>query len=1037
MSLSTDLPIGSELLGYRIEEVLGRGGMGVVYLAEDRRLKRKVALKLLAPRLASDERFRERLLAESELAASLDHPNIVPIYEAGDADGRIFISMRYVEGRDLRRLLKDGPLEARKSLQIVSQVASALDAAHARGLVHRDVKPSNVLIAPEASPDGSDHVYLADFGLSRRLADRPRFSEGRSLGTVDYVAPEQIRGERVDGRADVYSLGCLLYECLTGGPPFTRYSDTEVLFAHLEDDPPSPPGLEEVFNRALAKSPEDRFQSGRELVEAAVNALGLAVPRRSRWPVALGGFGVLALAVALAVVFLTRGGGGVQAEPGADSLVRIDPISNRVAQTMPVGRVASGVAASGRYVWVTNARDGTVLRIDPKTGAVLRLAAQGTPTAVAVSGGQAVVADTAEHKIASFDTATGALRYAPVLSGATVGELRVAGGAQGAWYGDPLAGIVGKVDDTLLVSGAPGVQVPIPADNTSLNTVYEDFDALAVGEGAVWVAGDGFGRSVWRVDPGARRVVATIRLPFIPAAIAVGGGGVWVSSLLDDTVSRIDPATDRIVSTIPVGRGPGAIAAGDGAVWVTSAIDDRVWRIDPRTNRVVAIVSVHGAPRGIAVGPTGVWVTAASPAPAAPPGAIKVGVYADCTGGFAALYELSLAGAELPLIERGGRLGPTVTDGVSGVSIGGRRIRLYSGCAAASGASYPSAVIGEARRLVEKVGVQVLIGPTAADQQWVLEQYARRHPEVAFIDGSGAGLFTAPAPNFFSFDPNGAQWIAGLGDYAYGKLGWRTAAIVNEPSIGLYSWAQSAAFAAEFCSLGGTIVKRIWFPSLSRDLSGLVAQLPSRGVDGLFVSSFDSTTVALANGYAPLRGNVSRRMIVGSAAATPKLYGLGARAAGLVSGGPFLDLPGAYPSAGLSPAGRYLTDFAKAFRRVPSAQLGGVFAVPYYDAMAATLAALDRVHGDLSGGERGFMAALAKVTLDAPNGRTTLDSRHRAIAPNYVWQLQGPSLQPRVIRTIPNVDPTFGGYFTSHDPPPSETTPACRRGNPPPWARSR
>jgi branched-chain amino acid transport system substrate-binding protein len=332
----------------------------------------------------------------------------------------------------------------------------------------------------------------------------------------------------------------------------------------------------------------------------------------------------------------------------------------------------------------------------------------------------------------------------------------------------------------------------------------------------------------------------------------------------------------------------------------------------------------------------------------------------------------------------------------------------------------------------------VLIGPTAADQQWVLEQYARRHPGVAFVDGSGAGLFTAPAPNFFSFDPNGAQWIAGLGDYAYRKLGWRTAVIVNEPSIGLYSWAQSAAFTAEFCSLGGTIIKRIWFPSLSRDLSGLIAQLPSRGVDGLFVSSFDSTTVALANGYAPLRGNVSRRMIVASAAVSPKLYGLGARAAGLVSGGPFLDLPGAYPSERLSPVGRYLIDFAKAFRRVPSAQLGGIFAVPYYDAMAATIAALEQVHGDLSGGERRFMAALAKVTLDAPNGRTTLDSKHRAIAPNYVWQLQwqGTRLVPRVIRTIPNVDPTFGGYFTSHDPPPSETTPACKHGIPPPWARS-
>ena len=278
----SDLSVGSELLGYRVEGLLGRGGMGVVYLAEDLRLRRRVALKLLAPSLAADEAFRERFLAESKLAASLDHPCVVPIYEAGEADGRLFIAMRYVEGSDLKALLRDGPLTAERAVRVCAQVADALDFAHERGLVHRDVKPSNVLL------DGRDHVYLADFGLTKRLGE-PQAVEPGLLGTIDYVAPEQIRGEKVDGRADEYSLGCLLYECLTGEPPFARATDAAVLFAHLEEQPPAPPGLEVVMQTALAKEPEDRYGTCAELVVAAARGARDRRAARSRdcrfcWP---------------------------------------------------------------------------------------------------------------------------------------------------------------------------------------------------------------------------------------------------------------------------------------------------------------------------------------------------------------------------------------------------------------------------------------------------------------------------------------------------------------------------------------------------------------------------------------------------------------------------------------------------------------------------------------------------------------------------------------------------------------------------------
>ncbi len=288
MQVSDDPRVGTELAGYRIESLLGWGGMSVVYVAEDLRLKRKVALKLLAASLAEDESFRDRFLRESELAASIDHPNIIPIYEAGSTEDLLFIAMRYVEGRDLRERLQHGRLDPADAIGILAQVASALDAAHARGLVHRDVKPSNVLLDTGARPDGSDHVYLADFGLTRRVSEETGTGDdGHLLGTIDYVAPEQIAGEEIDGRADVYSLGCVLYECLVGQPPFRGESDLAVVFAHLETESPAPSAgrpelpaaLDGVIARALAKEPEQRYPSCREFARAA---LAVAVDEASR-----------------------------------------------------------------------------------------------------------------------------------------------------------------------------------------------------------------------------------------------------------------------------------------------------------------------------------------------------------------------------------------------------------------------------------------------------------------------------------------------------------------------------------------------------------------------------------------------------------------------------------------------------------------------------------------------------------------------------------------------------------------------------------
>jgi hypothetical protein len=270
--------------GYRIEGVAGRGGMGVVYRARDLGLDRVVALKFIAPDLASTPGFRERFTAESRTAASLDHPNVIPIFQAGEHEGVLFLVMRYVDGEDLRsELQREGRLDPERAGRIVAQIASALDAAHSRGLVHRDVKPANVLLTAD------DHVYLTDFGLTKRVVTDPDATKtGELVGTLNYVAPEQIRGEPVSPRTDVYGLGCVLFHVLSGRVPFPLEGNEAKLWAHVSEPPPAvssvapqvPPALDGVIVRAMQKRPEDRFQSAGELGRAAAQAAGGGTPAR-------------------------------------------------------------------------------------------------------------------------------------------------------------------------------------------------------------------------------------------------------------------------------------------------------------------------------------------------------------------------------------------------------------------------------------------------------------------------------------------------------------------------------------------------------------------------------------------------------------------------------------------------------------------------------------------------------------------------------------------------------------------------------------
>jgi streptogramin lyase len=613
----TDL-IGTEsglrIGGYRIETLIGRGGMGEVYRAYDDRLQRNVALKVLAPRLAENEPFRERLLRESRLAASLDHPNVIPVYDAGEADGRLYLAMRFVDGTDLRALLRrEGALAPERALAIAAQVADALDAAHEQGLVHRDVKPSNILLDHQR---GGEHAYLADFGLTQSASDRSP-SDGHMMGTVDYVAPEQIRGDDVDGRADIYALGCLLFESLTGTLPFAAASDAAVIFAHLEQDAPAasertpalPQAVDEVLVRAMAKDPGLRQDSCRQLVDAAHAALGLSPAQPSRRGLLLAAVAlVVALVAAIAVgaVLVSRGGGGGAAVSGG-SIVRIDPSSNEVTGAYRVSSHPGAVAASADRVWVGDFRDGSLWRLDPVTGALERFTTTGEPRDLTALAGDVYVASDGETvldgSVTRYDAVTGTRE-----AGVKVLSCSIAAGDGVVWVaGCPYIDRLSTDDGPLRITKATRIPFQQPRSAETHRWAMRD---MAVGEGALWIIGDPVDRRVFKVERFSGRILGITHLPFAPRSIAAGGGAVWVTGSIDDVVGRIDPATGKLTATIDVPRGAAGVGVGLGGVWVASALDRSVSRIDPRSGELVATVDVEGSPHEVAVGAGGVWVTA-------------------------------------------------------------------------------------------------------------------------------------------------------------------------------------------------------------------------------------------------------------------------------------------------------------------------------------------------------------------------------------------------------------------------------------------
>ena len=643
MTIPADPRLGTRLAGYRIQGLLGRGGMGVVYLAEQERPRRQVALKLLLDPATASEAFRTRFLRESELAAAIDYPNVLPVYDAGETDGVLWIAMRYVDGIDLAALLaRDGPLAPEQAVAIGGQVAGALGAAHTRGLVHRDVKPGNILLAVEEGAVA--HAYLADFGLTKRIGGaRGLTVSGQVLGTIDYVAPEQVEGGPVDGLADQYSLGCVLFECLTGEVPFRRDTELAVLWAHVHDPPPQigqfrpdlPVALDEVIGRALAKAPGDRYSSCGALVAAAQAALaGAAAPSglrhrisravgRRAWHRRRRGLtrrsslvltitaAVLSAVLLVAAVLVARDGGAPAgpASPAvvaaANQAVRIDPGSLQAVAAVPVGTDPAAVVGGGGLVWVANQRDGTVSVIDPTTNRVQQtIPASGSGPigpggpGLAFASGSLWVANATQRQVARVESDAD-----PVIIPVRGSPNAIVAAQDTAWVAAQTqsgGGLVARIDAG---TNQVGHTISLRHPPTGL-AITPDGDRL-------WVvtAAD---RTVHRIDTGAGRVVEGIELPQAPDQADYGDGAVWVTSTTGDAVLRIDADTSKVgTPPIRVGNGPSGIAFGADRVWVANSRDGAISTIDPQTNEV-GTQRLGFRQTAVAVEERAVWVALAA-----------------------------------------------------------------------------------------------------------------------------------------------------------------------------------------------------------------------------------------------------------------------------------------------------------------------------------------------------------------------------------------------------------------------------------------
>ncbi|WP_157591891.1 protein kinase domain-containing protein [Solirubrobacter soli] len=613
----TLLAPGAVVAGYRIESVLGRGGMGVVYRASDLDLGRVIALKVIAPELLEEESIRERFLKEARSAASIEHPNVIPVYAAGERDGVAFLAMRLIDGVDLKALVRgDGPLAPARAADLVAAAAAGLDAIHRAGYVHRDVKPANVLV------DRDGHVYVTDFGLAKQmLSTGAATGTGRWVGTLDYVAPEQIRSERIDARADVYALGGVLAFLLTGRVPFEREGDEAKLWAQLSDPPPEPSrhrpevprALDAVVARAMAKAPADRYPSAGDLGRAAVAAVAGTAPSRPERVVARGAaapedgvedatvtsrprgtprrrrrgvvgvaVGALLASVAVAVaVVLSR---------GDDS-----PRLPRVVQTIHgVSFRPNGVVLAGGDAWVSSSDKVDLVRVDTASGHVADGPRVGSGVQDMVTDGTSVwVAAKASHVVTQIDARTGTVVRTLPFRGE---PLRLALGFGSLWVGTS--------------STPPGANQLTRLDRTGHVvrrwTFPHGIVALTAASHRLWI-GERSPPTVQRFDPATGHTTLWGKLVAPAASLSPGAGYVWATLPTADDIARADPRGG--VATSAACHQPTRAVAAGGRIWIACDTDHTVTLFDPGSSKKVGAVGVPLNPYALTADARSVWVT--------------------------------------------------------------------------------------------------------------------------------------------------------------------------------------------------------------------------------------------------------------------------------------------------------------------------------------------------------------------------------------------------------------------------------------------
>jgi DNA-binding beta-propeller fold protein YncE len=638
---------GTDFAGFRIESVIGRGGMGVVFRARQPELDRVVALKVIAPERIEDDGAVERFLREARAAAAVEHPNVVPIHAAGVHDGMAYLSMRFIDGEDARtRVRLGGPLAPERAAAIVAQIAAALDVIHRAGYIHRDVKPANVLL------DRAGNAYLTDFGLAKALGAGGPTRTGEWVGTLDYIAPEQIRGGRIDARADVYALAGVLHFMLTAHVPFERDTDEAKLWALLSAPPPRPsalrpelsPQLDAVVERALAKDPDGRYLSAGDLARAAVAAAhgepadraaermvargaaapagaprepGLvedaptlsrvgraARPRRHRW-VALGvAVAVVAAAAVTAALLSTRGpshglANAARRPPGSGAAPRPRPMPHVGAIIRHVGSQPSGIAEAAGSLWVTSWSEPRITLIDVHTGRERRFhPLVGLHSHVVLAAHGAIwVGLNPDAVVLRIDPSTGRItRRIPT----TLPPLGLASGSGGLWI---LTGARASGPDTVLHYDAAGERL--------LGNIFLPHGAasIAVGGGSVW-AGEAPEPYLLRLDTSTGRFRRVNRLIGVAKTLAYGDGYLWAALKWANAVARVDP--DRPSESVPTGVGnrPHGLAIAGRRLFVACSTDHTVVTVDAHSaRRVGRAMRVALGPFAMTADRRHVWVT--------------------------------------------------------------------------------------------------------------------------------------------------------------------------------------------------------------------------------------------------------------------------------------------------------------------------------------------------------------------------------------------------------------------------------------------